>query len=285
MFWNITLCKSWLLLIVLQAESSGVKFPESKGAGVYLRSSRVRKYFLQYLPYLEEWKGDWKGGSNPPDFVIVGSLSNNDGNYYKNITSKVNSFCFKLYLTFSILFNSANNGTFFWSWIPKGYVEVQKKKKEIAVLCWHPLQNMKLVIVMQGQQRNVQKRMMHMQSCCFANLKLLLFCHSRCHCRHRWLSCLISSVRKQPTFHYATNGIPMKWHLRNKHRNSIIWWCVTTLIWVVLLIGRKFASTNKKNFSDLDFCTHSSDVISQGNRWWYCETNAQVQVCLNGLLW
>ena len=48
-----------LLIIVLQAESSGVKFPESKGAGVYLRSSRVKKYFLQYLsPYLEEWKGD-----------------------------------------------------------------------------------------------------------------------------------------------------------------------------------------------------------------------------------
>ena len=42
-FWDITLCKSSLLLIVLQAESSGVKFPESKGAGVYLRSSRVRK--------------------------------------------------------------------------------------------------------------------------------------------------------------------------------------------------------------------------------------------------
>ena len=27
---------------VLQAEASGVKFPESKGAGVYLRSGRVR---------------------------------------------------------------------------------------------------------------------------------------------------------------------------------------------------------------------------------------------------
>ena len=26
----------------LQAEASGVKFPESKGAGVYLRSGRVR---------------------------------------------------------------------------------------------------------------------------------------------------------------------------------------------------------------------------------------------------
>ena len=27
---------------LLQAESAGVKFPESKGAGVYLRSGRVR---------------------------------------------------------------------------------------------------------------------------------------------------------------------------------------------------------------------------------------------------
>ena len=28
---------------------------------------------------------------------------------------------------------------------------------------------------MQRQQRNVQKCMMHMQSCCFTNLKLLFF--------------------------------------------------------------------------------------------------------------
>ena len=107
----------------MQAESSGVKFPESKGAGVYLRSSRVRKYLLQYLSsYLEEWKGDGgRGGGGwctpPPDIVIVGSLSNNSGNGYKNVTSKVNSFCFKLNLTYSISisFNSANNGAFFWS--------------------------------------------------------------------------------------------------------------------------------------------------------------------------
>ena len=29
--------------------------------------------------------------------------------------------------------------------------------------------------VMQRQQRNVQKSVMHMQSCCFANLNLLFF--------------------------------------------------------------------------------------------------------------
>ena len=31
------------------------------------------------------------------------------------------------------------------------------------------------VVVMQGRQRNVQKSVMHVQSCCFANLNLLLF--------------------------------------------------------------------------------------------------------------
>ena len=30
------------------------------------------------------------------------------------------------------------------------------------------------VVVMQGQQRNVQKHVMLMQSCCFANLRLLV---------------------------------------------------------------------------------------------------------------
>ena len=66
---------------------------------------------------MEGGLGGGGGWGTPPDVVIVGSLSNNDSNYYKNITSKVNSLCFKLYLTYSISisFNSANNGAFFWS--------------------------------------------------------------------------------------------------------------------------------------------------------------------------
>ena len=34
------------------------------------------------------------------------------------------------------------------------------------------------VVVAQRRQRNVQISVMHVQSCCFANLKLLLFCRS-----------------------------------------------------------------------------------------------------------
>ena len=44
------------------------------------------------------------------------------------------------------------------------------------------------VVVVQWQQRNVQNSVMHVHSCCFANLNLLLFC--RIHClRRRLTSC------------------------------------------------------------------------------------------------
>ena len=37
------------------------------------------------------------------------------------------------------------------------------------------------------------------------------------------LSCIVGhSLRKQPTFHDTIAGFPAKWHLRNKHRNSIL---------------------------------------------------------------
>ena len=44
------------------------------------------------------------------------------------------------------------------------------------------------VVVVQRRQRNVQKSVMHVQSCCFANLNLLLFCRSLCRRRHRLYS-------------------------------------------------------------------------------------------------
>ena len=44
---------------------------------------------------------------------------------------------------------------------------------------------------MQRWLRNVPKSMMHMQTCGFANLNLLLLCHSRCCRRRRYLSSLI----------------------------------------------------------------------------------------------
>ena len=46
------------------------------------------------------------------------------------------------------------------------------------------------------------------------------------------------SPRKQATFRDTTAGFPAKWHLRNKHGNSMLmWWRLTTQIQVLLLIG------------------------------------------------
>ena len=52
------------------------------------------------------------------------------------------------------------------------------------------------VVVVQRRQRNVQKSVMHVQSCCFAYLNLLLVCRSRCHRHRRCLSCLVSFVKR-----------------------------------------------------------------------------------------
>ena len=43
---------------------------------------------------------------------------------------------------------------------------------------------------MKRRQRNVRKSVMHVQSCCVANLNQLLFCRSRCRRRRRCLSSL-----------------------------------------------------------------------------------------------
>ena len=83
---------------------------------------------------------------------------------------------------------------FFLEWILKDCINVQEKKKKVVVLCSCSPQNMKLGIflhvVVQWWQRNVQKSMMHLKSCCFANLNLLLFWRSRWRCRHYCLSLL-----------------------------------------------------------------------------------------------
>ena len=46
------------------------------------------------------------------------------------------------------------------------------------------------IVVVQQRQRNVQKSVPHVQSCCFASLNLLFFCRFRCRRRRRCLSSL-----------------------------------------------------------------------------------------------
>ena len=54
------------------------------------------------------------------------------------------------------------------------------------------------VVVVQRRQRNVSKSVMHVQSCCFTNLNLLLFCRSRWRRRGRCLSPLVASASSCP---------------------------------------------------------------------------------------
>ena len=50
------------------------------------------------------------------------------------------------------------------------------------------------VVIVQRRLRNVQKCVMHVQSCCFANINLLVFCRSRCRRRRLCLSSLCFGV-------------------------------------------------------------------------------------------
>ena len=52
--------------------------------------------------------------------------------------------------------------------------------------------------------------MMHVQSCCFANLNLLLFWRSRCHCRRRR-----RILRSPLSFHQGVKRFPKEWTCRH----------------------------------------------------------------------
>ena len=162
---------------------------------------------------------DWKGRQSPAvargDGRGAGrswnwhSISNNDGEGYENVTKKVNSRRFKPYLAYSISFTSSNFGKCFWSWILKECIKVQEKKKKVFCLVFPSSTKREFrhlhVMVVQWRQRNVQKSVMHMQSCCFANLNLLIFCRSLWRRRH-WLG-----IRRQQTV-MCKDGTLLFWH-------------------------------------------------------------------------
>ena len=50
------------------------------------------------------------------------------------------------------------------------------------------------VVLVQRRQISVQKTVMHVQSCCFVCLNLLLFCRSRCRRRRRCVNSLIQDA-------------------------------------------------------------------------------------------
>ena len=77
----------------------------------------------------------------------------------------------------------------------KDCIKVQEKERKVFVSCVHDLDKREIrhfhVVVVQRQQRNVQKSMIRGQSCCLINLNLLLFSRSCCRRRRRCLSSLL----------------------------------------------------------------------------------------------
>ena len=95
---------------------------------------------------------------------------------------RLKSHCFKIYRAYSISFNSSNVGNFS-GWNSKKLNQSSGKEKESRCLAFksstkHEIRHFHVVVV-QWLQRNVQKSVIHEQSCCFTNRNPLLFCRSR----------------------------------------------------------------------------------------------------------
>ena len=87
---------------------------------------------------------------------------------------------------------------FFLELNSKGLHQSSGKEKESCCLVFPSSTKREIrhfhVVVVQRRLRNVQKSVMHVQSCCFANINLLLCRRSHCRRRSRYLSSL--PVRK-----------------------------------------------------------------------------------------
>ena len=76
---------------------------------------------------------------------------------------------------------------------------LEKKKKVVVCLVFTSSTKREnrhfRVVVVQWRQRNVNwKSVVHVQSCCFADLNPLLSCHSRCHCGRLCLRRRVKSI-------------------------------------------------------------------------------------------
>ena len=107
---------------------------------------------------------------------------------------EVNLRFLKLSRAYSI---SSNIGNFFLELSSRGLYQSSGKEKESCCLVFPSSTKREIrhfhVVVVQRRQRNVQKSVMHVQSCCFTNLNPLLFCRSRWRHRRRCLSSLLAS--------------------------------------------------------------------------------------------
>ena len=111
----------------------------------------------------------------------------------QSITLKANSHCFRLRLSDSVSFNLSNVGEIFCGWTQQTVSKFRNKRNFLC--CVH-------VFYQNGRVKLTEKctkSVSHLQSCCFANLNLLLFCRSYCRRRLHCLSLLLLWSRNVST--------------------------------------------------------------------------------------
>lgn len=96
--------------------------------------------------------------------------------------------CFKIHLSYSKSLLSINVNEFSWSWILKDCIVSNFKKSTLENCCLafifstkHKIRQFYVMVIL-WQQRNVQKSVIQVQSCCFANLLFCRFCCHHCCC-------------------------------------------------------------------------------------------------------
>ena len=157
--------------------------PEAFDAQFPVSSTRLRpSVFGRRAHRRTQEKNSATQGTLSSAEAILESLSNNDGgggdDDSENVTEKVKSRGLKVNRAYSISFDSSMVGKFFWSLILKDCIKGPEKKRKLVLLCSRPRQIVKLgtymFVVVQRRLRNVQKRVVHVQSC-YLPKKLIAF--------------------------------------------------------------------------------------------------------------
>ena len=109
-----------------------------------------------------------------------------------------------------------------------------------------------------------------------------------------WLLILFQVILRKK-LHLATPPVNSLWNDVQATSVEIpYWWCVTTQIWVALLIGPVAREICFNQFSTTQiwvdlwasslwtFCSRCPDIIAQGNQWWLSEMSHVSTLILSG---
>ena len=140
----------------------------------------------------------------------------------------MDSHCFKLHRSYLISLNLSNVGKIFWLESEGTVSKFWKRKRKFLCVLTYPIKRARQirkfhVAVVQRRLRNIQKSVMHVQSCYFANVNLLLFYRSRWSPRRRCSSFLLlwsKNFATMVTWRYTS---PLSWTLYTVKYSKGVW--------------------------------------------------------------